>query len=168
MAIAYIGIGSNLGDRKLNIENSVARINNEKGIQVLRVSSLYESDPWGVEDQPRYLNGVLEVETLLPPEGLLQRLFSIEREFGRKREMRWGPRIIDLDLLLFDELVMENAIPDGLVLPHPRMHERKFVLLPLLELVPESVHPRLKKPFKKFLRSLKDDKNHGRVEIYLR
>ena len=167
MSIAYIGIGSNLGDRRENIAKSIALMRKEKGIQVLRVSSLYESDPWGIREQPRYLNGVLEMETYLSPEDLLHRLLSIEKGLGRRRGKRWGPRIIDLDLLLYESVVMKESAPGELILPHPVLHRRKFVLLPLLELVPEVIHPYFKRPIKDFLHFLKNEQSHGRVEICL-
>lgn len=164
MSIAYIGIGSNLGDRGENVETAICRMRLEKELKVLRISSIYESDPLGVTDQPQFLNGVVEVETSLPPRDLLRRLLVLETHLGRKRSIQGGPRIMDLDLLLYDKVVMREG---DLTLPHPEMHRRKFVLLPLLELVPEITHPQLKRPLKEFLRSLNRDRSHGRVEIYL-
>lgn len=167
MSIAYIGLGSNLGERRANIESAIARLRRMEEIQVRRISSLYESEPWGFKNQPHFLNGVLELETSQSPKELQQCLLSIEKEMGRKGGQRWGPRIIDLDLLLFDELVKEESFPGDLVLPHPRMQERKFVLIPLLELDPNAIHPQTKKPFKKILQSLENDKSYCRVEIDL-
>jgi 2-amino-4-hydroxy-6-hydroxymethyldihydropteridine diphosphokinase len=167
MSIAYIGIGSNLGDRKGNIDKAITRMKKGKGFKVLRVSSLYESDPWGMKDQSRFLNGVVEVESTFPPEVLLLRLFSIETEMGRMRKGKWGPRIIDLDLLLYDSLVINGSVNNGIVIPHPEMHRRNFVLIPLLELVPDIIHPQKKQPLKKLLHLLKKEKSYGRVEIYL-
>jgi 2-amino-4-hydroxy-6-hydroxymethyldihydropteridine diphosphokinase len=167
MSIAYIGIGSNLGDRKANIEEAITRMKKEKGFQVLRLSSLYESDPWGLKDQSRFLNGVVEVESTLPPKVLLLRLLSIETDMGRMRDRKWGPRVIDLDLLLYDKVIIKESVKDGIVVPHPEMHRRNFVLIPLIELAPDTIHPKNKQPLKKLLHLLKINKSYGRVEIYL-
>ena len=166
MTTAYIGLGSNCGDRRSNIELAVSRMKMEEDIQVLRVSSLYESDPIGVVNQPRFLNNVLEVETLLSPRDLLLRLLSIEKGMGRRKSRKWGPRTIDLDLLLYGRVVTDNATSGGLILPHPELHRRKFVLIPLLELAPDAIHPQNKRPLINILHTLKDE-SHGRVEIYI-
>jgi 2-amino-4-hydroxy-6-hydroxymethyldihydropteridine diphosphokinase len=126
---AYIGIGSNLGDRFGNVESACAALL-ELGC-VVRRSSLYRTAPWGNLEQPWFLNAVALLETKLPPRALLIRLLEIERELGRVRRERWGPRAIDLDLLIFDELEIDEA---GLRVPHPRMRERAFVLVPLAEI----------------------------------
>lgn len=168
MSIAYIGLGSNLGDREKNLQNAITRIRGKEGIRIIRISSFYESDPWGVKEQPRFLNCVVEVETSLEPRSLLQSLLSIEGEMGRRRGRRWGPRLIDIDLLLYDSVVIHDESPEGLILPHPEMHRRKFVLLPLLELIPDAIHPKIKKPLKSFLNLQRKDKTHDRMEIYLR
>ena len=134
MARAFVGLGANLGDRGGTIRAALARLDG-----VVAVSRLRETDPVGFEDQPRFLNGVAEVETELPPRALLDRLLAIERELGRTRDgPRFGPRTIDLDLLLLGDLVLDEP---GLTLPHPRLHERRFVLEPLAELAPELVVP---------------------------
>lgn len=139
MAVVYIGLGSNLGDRWSTLEGAVAELSRTPGVRLLRVSSLVDTDPVG-PPQPRYLNGVAEVETDLAPRALLDRLQSIEERFGRRREERWGPRTLDLDLLLCGEEVIDEP---GLVVPHPRMAERAFVLAPLCELAPHLRHPAL-------------------------
>jgi 2-amino-4-hydroxy-6-hydroxymethyldihydropteridine diphosphokinase len=133
MARAFVGLGSNLGDREATIRSAVAQLD------VARVSTLRETDPVGLLDQPRFLNGVAELETELPPRALLERLLEVERSLGRTREgPRFGPRTIDLDLLLYDDAVLDEP---GLTLPHPRLHERAFVLEPLAELAPDLVVP---------------------------
>ena len=135
MARAFVGLGSNLGDPEELIRSALELLGDEEGIEVVGVSSLRETAPVGYEDQPRFLNGAAELETELPPQELLGRLLAIERRLGRVRGEgpRFGPRTIDLDLLLYgDETVREP----GLTLPHPRLHERRFALEPLAELDP--------------------------------
>jgi 2-amino-4-hydroxy-6-hydroxymethyldihydropteridine diphosphokinase len=130
---AYVGLGSNLGDREALIRRAAELAG------AARLSIIRETEPWGLEDQPRFLNAVAEVETDLSPRGLLDRLLEIERELGRTRDgPRYGPRLIDLDLLLFGDEVRDEP---GLTLPHPRLHERAFVLEPLAELDPGLVVP---------------------------
>ncbi len=142
MTQVFLGLGSNLGDRKKNIQDAVRRIQ-ERGIAGgIKVSSLYETEPEGVKKQPLFLNGVLEMETDLSPQELLAALKSIEKQGGRKKGWKWGPRIIDLDLLLYGDLVMKE---EDLEVPHPLLAERPFVLIPLAEIAPEFVHPVLKK-----------------------
>jgi 2-amino-4-hydroxy-6-hydroxymethyldihydropteridine diphosphokinase len=130
---AYVGLGSNLGDRERNVENALARLEAE-GWLVSR-SSVRETDPVGVTDQPKFLNAAAELRTELEPRELLDRLLAIERELGRDRarEARWGPRLIDLDLLLYGDEAIDEP---GLTVPHPRLAERRFVLEPLAELDP--------------------------------
>jgi 2-amino-4-hydroxy-6-hydroxymethyldihydropteridine diphosphokinase len=130
---AYIGLGSNLGDRVANVRRALAEV------EPARASRLLETDPVGYVDQPRFVNAVALVETDLAPRGLLDRLLEIERDLGRTRDgPRFGPRTIDLDLLLYDDLVLDEP---GLTIPHPRMHERRFVLEPLAEIAPGLVVP---------------------------
>jgi 2-amino-4-hydroxy-6-hydroxymethyldihydropteridine diphosphokinase len=128
MARAFVGLGANLGDREAAILEAARRIH------ATRLSTIRETEPWGYAEQPPYLNAAAELETELSPQELLARLLDVERELGRLRlGPRWGPRTIDLDLLLYDEAVVEEP---GLVVPHPRLHERMFVLEPLAELDP--------------------------------
>jgi len=139
MARAYVGLGSNLGDRESTLRRALARLAAEPGVSVVAVSSFRETDPVGCVDQPRFVNAAVALETQLEPPALLGRLLAIERELGRTRlGPRLGPRTIDLDLLLHDDRV--TAGPD-LELPHPRLHERRFVLEPLAELDPGLVVP---------------------------
>ena len=150
MAVAYVGLGSNLGDRRAMLDGAVAELGNTPGVRVLRVSSFHETDPVG-PPQPRYLNAVAEVETSLAPRALLDRLLAVETRFGRVRGERWGPRTIDLDLLLHGGRVIDEP---RLAVPHPRMTERAFVLAPLCELVPEGRHPVLGRTFSQLLADL--------------
>lgn len=129
---AFIGIGANLGDRWDTVRQALGRLQATQGIAGVELSPVYESDPVGVLDQPLFLNLVAGVETTLTPEALLQELLAIELELGRKRVMRWGPRSIDLDLLLY---AGETRQSPALQLPHPRMLERPFVIEPLRALV---------------------------------
>lgn len=130
----YIGLGSNLGDGPGQIAGALERLEADEAIEVLRVSSLYRTDPWGDTEQPAFTNAVAELRSSLEPIELLDRLQSTEDAMGRRREVRrWGPRCIDLDLLLFDELIIHS---ERLKVPHPRLGERGFVLVPLLELAP--------------------------------
>jgi 2-amino-4-hydroxy-6-hydroxymethyldihydropteridine diphosphokinase len=135
--VAYVALGANLGDREKNLRAALERL---KELGPLRVSAFRETDPVGVTDQPRFVNAVAELETALGARELLERLLEIERELGRDRskEERWGPRTIDLDLLLFGDDVIDEP---GLTVPHPRLPERRFVLEPLHELAPGLLLP---------------------------
>ena len=137
MTVAYIGLGSNLGDREGNLRGALARLTELGGV---RVSSFRETDPVGVTDQPRFLNAAAELSTDLPARQLLDALLAIERDLGRdrSREDRWGPRTLDLDLLLYGDEVIDDP---GLTVPHPRLAERQFVLEPLHELTPGLMLP---------------------------
>jgi len=138
MSIAYIGMGSNLGRRLENLRRAVHLMAGEPEISVVRLSPLYETDPVGGPPQGPFLNAVAALDTGLAPEKLLQALLSIENKLGRLRRERWGPRTLDLDLLLYDRLVLKT--PD-LIIPHPRMLQRNFVLVPLERLAPDLVIP---------------------------
>jgi 2-amino-4-hydroxy-6-hydroxymethyldihydropteridine diphosphokinase len=135
---AYIGLGSNLADREGTIEQAVGLLGAEPGIEVVAVSSLRETEPWGRVAQPAFLNGAVAVETTLEPRALLGVLLDVERRLGRVRDERWGPRTIDLDLLLYGDVVLDEP---GLTVPHPRLHERAFALEPLQDLDPELAVP---------------------------
>jgi 2-amino-4-hydroxy-6-hydroxymethyldihydropteridine diphosphokinase len=139
MARAYIGLGANIGERRHALEQALAALAAEPGVDVVAVSSVRETDPVGVVDQPRFLNAAAALETELAPRELLERLLAIERRLGRTRTgPRFGPRTIDLDLLVYGG---ERIDEPGLEVPHPRLHERRFVLEPLLELDPGLVVP---------------------------
>lgn len=134
MASAFLGLGSNLGDRRRWIAEAVARLEAHPQIALKGCSSLYENPPVGYQDQPDFLNAVIEVETSLSPAALLEVALQVERDLGRQRNLRWGPRNIDIDLLLYEDV--QVAEPD-LIVPHPRLRERAFVLVPLVEIAPE-------------------------------
>ncbi len=150
MSIAYISIGSNLGTREENCKRAINLLIN-KGLTLLKQSSMIETKPWGAEDQPAFINMAVSVETALPPGNLLNLVKEIETGLGRTETFRWGPRIIDLDILFYDDVVMEE--PD-LSIPHPRIKDRDFVLRPLAEIAPDFVHPVLKKSNKELLEEL--------------
>lgn len=135
MPRAYVALGSNLGDREATIRGALDELGRDPGIDVVAVSALIDTEPVGVVDQPRFLNGVAAVDTTLAARDLLARLLEVERRFGRQREgaVPQGPRTLDLDLLLYGDLQIDEP---GLVVPHPRLHEREFVLGPLVELAP--------------------------------
>ncbi len=140
MARAHVAFGGNLGDVERNLRRALEAVGRLPRTRILRVSSLYRTAPVGVTDQPEFVNGALEVETGLGPEALLAELLRVEAEQGRTREVRWGPRTVDLDLLLYGDRVVGTG---SLEVPHPRMHERGFVLVPLAEIAPDAVHPLL-------------------------
>ena len=131
MTLAYVGLGANLGAREETLRHAVERLGEAEGVDVLAVSSLRETEPVGVVDQPPFLNGAVQLETSLPPRELLDLLVAIERSLGRVRGARWGPRLVDLDLLLYGSEIVDEP---GLRIPHPRLHERRFALEPLAEL----------------------------------
>ncbi len=136
---AYISLGANLGDRERSLRRAIELLGTREGIRVARVSSLRETEPWGPVEQPSFLNAAAELETSLEPRELLDALLAVERDLGRLREgLRYGPRTIDLDLLVYGDAVVAEP---GLVLPHPRLHERGFALEPLAELDPDLVVP---------------------------
>lgn len=135
---AYVGLGANLGERRTTIERAVGLLDGVPGVSVARVSTLRDTEPWGPVEQPSFLNGVAELETRLDPRSLLDVLLDVETRLGRVRDERWGPRAIDLDLLVLGDVVIDEP---GLTLPHPRLHERRFVLEPLAELAPDLVVP---------------------------
>jgi 2-amino-4-hydroxy-6-hydroxymethyldihydropteridine diphosphokinase len=138
---AHIALGANLGDRGKNLRDALARLDATDGLRVLRVSSFIENPAvGGPADSPPFLNAAAAVETTLGPRALLDRLLDVERELGRERREKWGPRPIDLDLLLYGDQVLHE---DRLTVPHPLMHERRFVLQPLAEIAPGVIHPAL-------------------------
>ena len=136
----YLALGSNLGDRRANLKEAIAALPPQ--MEVNAKSSVYETPPWGYEDQPKFLNQVIKAKTYLDPEPLLKHLKRLEVALGRKESFPNGPRLIDMDILFYDDLILNTS---SLVIPHPRLHERGFVLLPLMELSPDLVHPLSKK-----------------------
>lgn len=140
MATAYIGIGSNLGNREENCFRAIEFLI-ERGVKVTNRSSLYKTAPWGIKDQPEFINMAIEVETEVSPGELLRILKEIEVRLGRNKGKRWGPRVIDLDILFYDTLILKT--PD-LEIPHPGVSDRTFILKPLSEIAPDKIHPVLK------------------------
>src|SRR5262245_24050664 len=161
MARIYLALGSNLGDRQRHLDEAVARLRAVPGLTVRQVSPYYETAPvGGPAGAGAYLNAVAEADTSLSPDRLLQTLLDIERAFGRIRSEPNAPRTLDLDLLLYDDLVRDGPDP---VVPHPRMHERRFVLQPLADLAGGLVHPTIKKTTRELLDALPPDSDPPRV-----
>lgn len=146
---AYIGLGSNMGEKDKNLENALKEMEN-KFIKVIRVSGFYETKPVGYAEQDDFLNCAAEIRTLLTPAELIKELLDIEKKLKRVRTVKWGPRTIDLDILLYDQEIMFS---EEITIPHPRMHERLFVLEPLAEIAPYAVHP----AFNKTIEQLKNE-----------
>lgn len=140
MVQAYLGLGSNIGDRKQQLLKAIDLIGNIKGIKVTKQSSIYETAPIGYTDQPNFLNLCLEIETELSPQQLLKHCLDIEQQLHRVREIRWGPRTLDIDILLYSDDIIET---NNLSVPHPRMQERAFVLIPLNDIASDKKDPRL-------------------------
>jgi 2-amino-4-hydroxy-6-hydroxymethyldihydropteridine diphosphokinase len=152
MITAYISFGSNLGDRNKNIERAVEHLKELDGITVKRVSSIYETRAVGGPEQHMFLNGVVEIETLLLPDELLDRLKGIEARLGRVKTEENGPRPIDLDIIFYQDIVIDG---ERIKIPHPRMQEREFVLKGLCEIAPDFMHPRLHKTAGQLYKELK-------------
>ena len=136
--IGYLGCGANLGDRKMNLAQAVNALNDRPDLAILRTSGIYETAPWGLTDQPDFLNMVVEFETSIPPAELLERVKKLEQSMGREEGPRFGSRLLAIDILLMGDLVVEEPY---LIIPHASLHERAFVLVPLAELAPDAVHP---------------------------
>lgn len=149
----FISMGSNLGDK---IGNCRRAVNEIAGFcEVIRVSSLYETEPVGKEDQPNFINCVSQIETNLSPHKLLKKLNSIEEKLGRVRHEKWGPRTIDLDIIFYNDLIINES---DLIIPHPRAHLRRFVLEPICEIAPEFIHPGPDSSVLELLKLLEDNK----------
>jgi 2-amino-4-hydroxy-6-hydroxymethyldihydropteridine diphosphokinase len=149
---AFLLSGGNIGDRKLNLRKAADLIRQNCGT-ITGLSSIYETAAWGIEEQPAFYNQTIEINTELSPEILMQKLLFIEEKMGRKRLEKNGPRIIDIDILLMNDLVI-NA--ESLVIPHPRLAERRFALVPLAEIAPDLIHPVTKKTITEMLNDCKD------------
>jgi len=153
LATAYLSLGSNSGDRLQFLKGAIKKIEESAKISIKKVSSVYETEPVGHKEQGRFLNLVLQVQTSLDPLPLLEHLLAIEDQMGRERKAKWGPRNIDVDLLLYDNQLVHS---DRLIIPHPQMHKRRFVLIPLAEIAPQLLHPLLKKSAPQLLEGCKD------------
>jgi len=154
--LAYIGFGSNIGDRLGHIQNAIQVLSKTEGITLRKISSIYTTDPVGYEAQAQFLNGVVAIHTSLSPLSLLHTLKNIETAIGRKHRIRWGPREIDLDILIYGDLCVQT---EKLVIPHPEMRLRGFVLIPLAEIAPNLVHPVFQETIQTLLNRLEDDKS---------
>jgi 2-amino-4-hydroxy-6-hydroxymethyldihydropteridine diphosphokinase len=159
MSTVYIGIGSNLGNRQKNCLRAIELLE-KRGIIIKERSSMYETEPWGIENQPKFINMAVKIETRLNPNKLLNILKDIETEIGRIDFFTWGPRIIDIDILLVDNIILNS---DNLKIPHPLMHKRDFVLQPLCEIAPDIKHPLFKLSINELLQKLlkKSKSGHG-------
>ena len=157
----YIGAGSNIGDKLVNCKNGIIALSKNQKTQIKEWSQFYKTDPVDYENQDWFVNVVVKIETTLDPFYLLKILKSIERDIGRIDDpVRFGPRILDLDILLFDDLITNSS---GLIIPHPRMHKRRFVLKPICDIDPTIVHPVLKKEMQ-YLLAILDDNEQRIIE----
>ena len=150
--IVYLALGTNLGNRLLNLNTAISSLTPQMNLK--NKSPVYETPPWGFADQPAFLNQVVQVETYEGPERLLKHLKRLETVLGRVPNFRNGPRLIDIDILFYDDLVLDTA---PLVIPHPRLHERAFVLVPLADIAPDLVHPILHKSVREMLADVNSD-----------
>lgn len=146
MPTIYLALGTNLGDRLANLHAAIDAL--APSIVIGPRSKIYETPPWGYADQPAFLNMAVKCETDLEPESLLKRLKQLEVQIGREQSFRWGPRLMDVDILFYDDLIFES---EALTIPHPRLHERAFALVPLADIAPDYVHPVLNKTIKELL-----------------
>ena len=149
---AYIALGSNIGEKEENINIAIEKIKSNKEIKMIKKSTIIETEPWGYENQDSFKNAVIEVNTILNQRELMALLLDIEKDMKRERIFRWGPRVIDLDIIFYDDLVTSD---DFVTIPHPRMEEREFVLAPLNEIAPNMIHPLNKKRVFRMLEEIK-------------
>jgi len=152
MANVFLLLGSNLGNREMYLQQAIMGIEAEIAL-VAKASGVYETQSWGNNDAPDYLNQVVLLQTNLPPRDLLDKILYIEKALGRERREKWGPRFIDIDILFYDDKVIDEP---GLQIPHPRLHERGFTLEPLAEIAPEFIHPVFNKTIAQIKAELKD------------
>lgn len=157
----FLLLGANLGDREATLSKAITLIS-ERIAPVISASSLYETAPWGVEEQPAYLNQVISLTTEKEAKRVLQAVLAIEKELGRERRLRWGARVIDIDVLFYGNKILTS---EELEVPHPRLHQRKFTLVPLAEIAPEFVHPLFKKTIQQLLNECTDE---GIVSLFKR
>ena len=160
--IAYIGVGSNIGDKAHRCEQGIAEILRVGRTKLLAKSSLYKTQPLGHLSQDWFVNGVIKIETDLEAPVLFRSMKEIETQLGRHKTFRWGPRTLDLDLLLFDDQIIDT---EGLCVPHPRIQERQFILIPLAEIDRHLIHPVLRKSVQELLENLKQDQGVEKLDI---
>ena len=154
MAKIFLSLGSNLGNKEHNLQSAIKKLS--EIIDIKKTSSIYQTEPTDYEEQPNFLNLVIEAETNLSPEELIKSTQKIQKELGTKEKaVRYGPRIIDIDILFYNDLIMKK---ENLTIPHPRLHERAFVLVPFAEIAPGWIHPSLKKSIVEIKQNLKDRK----------
>ena len=154
MPTVYLSLGSNLGDRLRFLKKAIKKINASDEVSVKKISPVYETEPKGTRNQGWFLNLAIQLHTSLDPFSLLEYLSGVEDGIGRTREEKWGAREIDIDILLYDDRTVSS---DRLTIPHPRMHERKFVLLPLEQIAPGLIHPLSKRSVRELIESCEDD-----------
>ena len=155
----FLLLGANLGEREATLKQAVQLIS-ERIASVTSQSKLYETAPWGVIDQPAFINQVIQIQTELSPKKVLEQTLNIEKQLGRERRLRWGARVIDIDILYYADFILEDS---DLHLPHPRLHERRFTLVPLVEIAPDFVHSVLKKTNRELLEKCTDE---GIVNVF--
>ena len=155
----FLLLGANLGEREATLKQAVQLIS-ERIASVTSQSKFYETAPWGVIDQPVFINQVIQIQTELSPKKVLEQTLKIEKQLGRERRLRWGARVIDIDFLCYADFILEDS---DLHLPHPRLHERRFTLVPLVEIAPDFVHPVLKKTNRELLEKCTDE---GIVNVF--
>ena len=150
--ICYLGLGANLGNREENIKNAISKLSSHPEILIKNRSSMIKTKPYGNIDQPDFINSVIEIDTDLPAETLLSKCLTVENELGRKRNEKWGPRTIDIDILFYNDQIINSQ---KLTIPHPDLHHRKFVLNSLNEICPDFIHPVLDKSIKELYLEIK-------------
>lgn len=162
MAVAYLGLGTNKGERINYIESALMEIGKLEKTHILKSSDIYETEPWGIREQNDYLNSVVEIDTKLNAEDLLKRLKEIEKTLGRTESIKWHEREIDIDLLFYGDLVLEN---DFMKVPHHQIENRNFVLIPMNEIAPGFIHPVLNKKISVLLKDTKDKLNVNKYSL---
>lgn len=150
--ICYLGLGANLGNREENIKNAISRLSSDPEILITKRSSMIETKPYGNINQPDFINSVIEIDTDITAENLLSKCLTVENELGRKRNEKWDPRTIDIDVLFYGKTIVNL---EQLTIPHPDLHNRKFVLRSLNEICPDFIHPVLNKNIKELYKELK-------------
>lgn len=160
---AYIGLGSNLGDRKKHLQNALKMLEIADGINLSKISPFYETKPVGYTEQPQFLNCAAEITTNLTPYELLKTCLHIEEALKRIRTIHWGPRTVDLDILFYGDLVMDD---ETLTIPHPRIQEREFVLVPLIDIAPGLIHPKLHLTIEELYEKIETGSDNQNIKIF--